>query len=141
MTVINPTTRRLARLVGMFAGFFSLLLAVQTSAAPSVPVTVVNPSSRPALASSVDDPGRIAYQSTNDKTGICSGSSCVFQFGPVPAGHRLVAQHISGVADLNTTGQELSVFVALQSAGTESVSAFQLSFASNSPSSSFDRLR
>jgi len=51
----------------------------------------------PALTSvvNIDDPGRIAYQSTVNNVGLCSGSLCTFTFGPVPSGHRVVVQHIN----------------------------------------------
>src|SRR5215469_10785283 len=60
-------------------------------------VEVVNPTSSPVPTSPVNvtDTGRIAYQST--VTNQCAGpSTCVFFFPAVPAGHRVVVQHISG---------------------------------------------
>lgn len=65
----------------------------------STPVTVVNPATNPALTSSVDNPGRIPYQSTSE-TGSCSaggtGAVCEVSFpNTVPKGHRLVVQHVS----------------------------------------------
>jgi len=64
---------------------------VNTSANP-VPTSPVN----------VTDPGRIAYQSTVDNTGKCSGTACIFSFPVVPAGHRVVVQHIAGNVDFTS---------------------------------------
>src|SRR5215831_9832949 len=47
---------------------------VLNPATSPVPATVLNPATMPALTSSVDDPGRIAYQSfisTNCPFGLC----------------------------------------------------------------------
>jgi hypothetical protein len=63
-------------------------------AVPQIPVTVDNPASNPALTSSIDDPGRIPYQSTQSPS--CTGSFCVISFPAVPSGHRLVVQYVSG---------------------------------------------
>jgi hypothetical protein len=64
--------------------------------AAATQVDVVNPATSPALTRSVDDPGRIAYQST----ATCVQDSavknaCFFDFPAVPRNHRLVVQHIS----------------------------------------------
>jgi hypothetical protein len=66
------------------------------------PVTVVNPATQPALTSSVDDPGRAPYQSGVTGLVCQSGSplqdggwTCIANFPAVPAGHRLVIQHVS----------------------------------------------
>jgi hypothetical protein len=71
----------------------------------SSPVRVLNPSTAPVLNSPIDDPGRIPYQSTLLAT--CSGTTCNFTFGAVPAGHRLVIQHVStsiSYTDSTTSG-------------------------------------
>jgi hypothetical protein len=60
---------------------------------------------RAALVQNVDDPGRIAYQSTafgTNSEGTCSGNVCVFLWPPVPANHRLVAQHIQAANPLTS---------------------------------------
>src|SRR5580698_10860105 len=45
----------------------------------------------------IDEPGRIAYQSTVSKEGQCNtGNTCFFEFGFVPQGHRIVIKRISG---------------------------------------------
>jgi hypothetical protein len=60
---------------------------------PTVNVVVDNPAKDPALTRSVDDPGRIAYQSTT--TCVLNDTICSFDFPPVPKNHRLVVQHVS----------------------------------------------
>jgi hypothetical protein len=51
---------------------------------------------RAVLTSSIDDPGRIAYQSTAVNTTCGGTSNCVLQFASPPAGHRVVVQRMSG---------------------------------------------
>jgi hypothetical protein len=64
------------------------------AATPTVQVDVANPATNPALTRSVDDPGRIAYQSM----AVCllDSTTCSFDFPAVPKNHRLVVQHVSG---------------------------------------------
>jgi hypothetical protein len=79
---------------------------------PSTPVTVVNPSTGPALTSSIDDPGRIAYQSVatlNSSGSHCAATSCNFSFAAVPQGQRLVVQHVSGLLYFNGTPDAVTV--------------------------------
>jgi hypothetical protein len=58
---------------------------------PTIEVTVDNPTTDPALTRNVDDPGRIAYQST--AACVLNGPSCSFNFVPVvPKNHRLVSE-------------------------------------------------
>jgi len=64
------------------------------AATPTVQVDVANPATNPALTRNVDDPGRIAYQSTAEC--ILDGNFCGFDFPAVPKNHRLVVQHVSG---------------------------------------------
>jgi hypothetical protein len=81
VTVVNPTTSPVPATV------------VNPSTSP-VPTAVVNPSTNPALTSSVDDPGRIAYQSAS--MGSCGGANqCSIGSPALPTGHRLVIQHVS----------------------------------------------
>ena len=65
------------------------------AAPPTVQVDVANPATNPALTSSVDDPGRIAYES-NVNCSVFGGVFCTATFAAVPQGQRLVIQHISG---------------------------------------------
>jgi len=62
---------------------------------------VVNPATSPALTRSVDDPGRIAYQST--AACVLDTDACAFDFPAVPQNHRLVVQHVSGLLLGNVT--------------------------------------
>jgi|SRR6516162_8135157 len=64
------------------------------AASPTSNVIVVNPATEPALTRSVDDPGRIAYQSTAEC--ILDSNACSFDFPAAPKNHRLVVQHVSG---------------------------------------------
>jgi hypothetical protein len=62
----------------------------------STPVTVENSAANPAVTSSVDDPGRAAYQSVQQANCFSGGQFCIAGFSAVPPGHRLVIQHVSG---------------------------------------------
>ena len=62
---------------------------------------MVNPATSPALTRSVDDPGRIAYQST--AACVLDTDACAFDFPAVPQNHRLVVQHVSGLLLGNVT--------------------------------------
>jgi len=69
-------------------------------------VEIVNPTSSPVPTSSVNvtDPGRIAYQSGTNASGNCTGNStCSLPLPTVPAGHRVVIQHIYGTIAFKTT--------------------------------------
>src|SRR5258706_8139287 len=61
-------------------------------------VQVVNTTANPVPASTVDEPGRVPYvSSVLDLGNNCGlGFECDFNFPPVPAGHRLVIQEVSG---------------------------------------------
>jgi hypothetical protein len=78
------------------------------AAPPATQVDVVNPATSPALTRSVDDPGRIAYQST--AACILDSNFCGFDFPAVLKGHRLVVQHASASLNgLNPTGAQVSL--------------------------------
>lgn len=87
---------------------------------PTVPVDVLNPATNPALTRSVDDPGRIAYQST--VACVTDQNTCAFHFSAVPKNHRLVVQHVSVVLAFlaDTTGAE----VVLEGGANGALSAF-----------------
>jgi hypothetical protein len=107
---------------------------------PSVNVTNVpnvnlkNTAAQPVFSSTIDDPGRIAYQSqVSNSSGSCSGAgTCFFNFASVPAGHRIVVEHISGLISFATTPN--SVWVQLNNGSGAPVSTF---FAPLAPSTSF----
>lgn len=86
-------------------------------------VNVSNTSTQPVPSVRIDEPGRIPYQSQVDKSASCiSGATCFFEFGSVPAGHRVVIQHISGI--VNFTGSTFAVWVQLNNGSGLPVSNF-----------------
>ena len=85
-------------------------VTVTNPATSPVPITVLNPATLPALTSSIDDPGRVAYQSASFVTSCVSPSTCQFSFPQVPKGHRLVIQHVTG--ELSFSGSTLQSIVA-----------------------------
>lgn len=78
-------------------------------------VTVVNPPSSPVKTSSVDDPGRIPYQFFKNLQ-PCSGSVCQATTPAVPAGKRLVVQHVSAFGALTSPGNFVEVVVSTPTA-------------------------
>jgi hypothetical protein len=81
------------------AGAMMLFSAHRIEAQFSQPVRVLNTSSGPAIASLVDDPGRTPYVAFADAT---TGTNvCFFTFPAVPAGKRVVIQHVSGFLTLS----------------------------------------
>ena len=65
------------------------------------------------LSRGLDDPGRVAFQANVlNKIDCGNFSPCVFNFGPVAAGHRIVVQHIAGLFTLNSGAQSVLVAVA-----------------------------
>jgi len=85
-------------IVAAFAASLAILVCPvggAFAAPPTVQVEVANPATNPALTSSVDDPGRIAYES-NVNCSVFGGVFCTATFAAVPQGQRLVIQHISG---------------------------------------------
>ena len=90
----------------------SVFSARRIEAQYSTPVKVVNTVSAPAIGSLMDDHGRIPYQSEVDGGSIgippvpCDQTvGCDFVFGPVPAGHRLVIERITGVVPSTAPAQ------------------------------------
>ena len=88
------------------AGLISLFTARRIEAQYSSPVKVVNSTSGPAIASVMDDRGRIPYQAiVNTPVSQCGGSNyCYINFPAVPAGHRLVITQIAGLYFFDQTG-------------------------------------
>src|SRR5262249_32254810 len=85
--------------VVVIASFFMLVAPKAARAIQQQLVQLVNTTSNPAIVSNMNDPGRIPYQSTLMTTPqTCPGgiNECLFTFPAVPAGHRLVIQHVSG---------------------------------------------
>jgi hypothetical protein len=96
-------------------------------------VNVSNTSAQPVASVHIDEPGRIPYQSQVDKSGSCTGAgACFFEFGSVPAGHRVVIQHVSGIASF-TAGTN-AIWVQLNNGSGAPVSSF---FAPQAPPTLF----
>jgi hypothetical protein len=91
------------------------------AASPTSNVNVVNPATEPALTRSVDDPGRIAYQSRAEC--ILDSNACSFDFPAVPKNHRLVVQHVSGSLAF-ATGDGRGAQVTLNGGANNALSAF-----------------
>jgi len=89
----------------------STLVSVVNPTTSPVPTSVVNSNLNPVPTSSVNvtDPGRIAYQSSVSHIGNCSGSACQFFFPTVPAGHRVVVQHVAGQVQFNAVPNSILV--------------------------------
>jgi hypothetical protein len=109
--------------MGVGAVVLAAMLLIQlgsrpVDAAAPTKVTVVNSAAHPALTSGIDDPGRIPYQSTDTPT--CTGANCAFNFGAIPAGHRLVIQHVSAI--LGFSGSGTQVLVIMRAGGSDAVS-------------------
>jgi hypothetical protein len=87
-------------------------------------VNISNTATQPVVTSAIDTPGRIAYQSqVSNSTGSCSGTgTCFLEFPSVPAGHRVVIQHISGIVSFSTTAN--AVWVQLNNGSGAPVSTF-----------------
>ena len=72
-------------------------------AAYSTPVTVLNTTANPAIASSMDNPGRIPYMSRQSLFLSSPATSASFNFPTVPANHRLVITQLSHNLTVNTS--------------------------------------
>jgi hypothetical protein len=103
----------------------------------SLPQVSITP---PALTkvANIDDPGRVSYQSTVSNVGKCSGTACSFSFPSVPAGHRVVVQHIGGIVDFNTVPTNIEVLI-IGSPQVFMTAFFAPPVPSGSLSSSFDQ--
>jgi hypothetical protein len=73
-------------------------------------VKVTNPAAAPVLSVNVNDPGRTPYQSF--KFAACFHGACSATFAAVPAQHRLVMEHITGLVTLSSS--TTAIQVALQ---------------------------
>jgi hypothetical protein len=75
-------------------------------------VVIANTAAQALFAHNADEKGRIPYQSLNQLSAPspnCSGRSCQWQSPLVPAGHRLVVEHVSGIAQFTTLPTALAV--------------------------------
>jgi hypothetical protein len=99
------------------AGIVSLFSARRIEAQYSSPVKVVNSTAAPAITSRMDDPGRIPYQSVMN-TSQCGGSNyCYINYGPVPAGHRLVITQVAGLYFFNAPTGPINFDVSILGPG------------------------
>ena len=78
---------------------------------PSVNVVSLPPLPPPALTAvvNIDDHGRIPFVSGFSNS--CSGTLCSYTFPAVPAGHRVVIEHISGNLNFNAAPTVITMFV------------------------------
>jgi hypothetical protein len=83
----------------------------------AVEATVVNPANMPTLTSSIDDRGRVAYQSTITQACDATTHFCTFTFPPVPSSHRLVINHISGDVRYQSNANHTIVFLNTSTGG------------------------
>jgi len=95
----------------------SLFTASRIEAQYSSPVKVVNTTSGPAIASILDNQGRIAYQAVSTEDGCGNFHGCGFTFSTVPAGHRLVVQQISDFRVYSGTPSLVNVSLSLSPSG------------------------
>jgi hypothetical protein len=97
-------------------------------------VNIVSP--LPVPVYNIDSIGRIPYQKVANMSGQCGGqTSCVFSFGAVPAGHRLVVQHITGIGQFTAIPTKVSI-LALNTQGQPILQFFP---PINGASSAFDQ--
>jgi hypothetical protein len=120
--IVRPARRAL----GMFAVLASLFVStvpIERALAQqqSSSVLVVNPATSPLPTSRIDSSGRSAYQSAQTTTACAGSTSCVFNFPPVPKGHHLVVQHVSGSLIFSGSGS-LQVFLGEVQAQTRGAS-------------------
>jgi hypothetical protein len=91
----------------------------EAKGAYATPVQVMNTPAAPAIAASIDEPGRAPYVTSVLELGknCGAGFECDFSFTPVPAGHRLVVQEISGFIQFNfSPGGWIEVFLSASGA-------------------------
>lgn len=90
-------------------GVGTLLSPQRSEAQFASPVRVANSSAAPALNSRIDDHGRIPFVSGFSNS--CSGTLCSYTFPTVPAGRRVVIEHISGNLNFNAAPTVITMFV------------------------------
>ncbi len=90
-------------------------------------VTIGNTASQALFARNADEKGRIPYQfivQLNAPSANCQGASCAWQSALIPAGHRLVVEHVSGDIQFATLPTSIAVNVQHQSGA--SIAGFSL---------------
>jgi hypothetical protein len=99
--IVAPSPRRVALSTALASLMFTSPIDRALADPPTASVIVVNPATNPGRTSSIDDPGRVAYQSGAQAPGPCK-NACEVPFPIVPPGHRLVIQHVSGAVRYNS---------------------------------------
>jgi hypothetical protein len=118
----RPKIRSAARRgVTVFAAFASLAML-------AAPIHGAFGAQGATQVRNVDDPGRIPYQSTLTGKAGNVGSQFFFQFPAVPAGHRLVIQHIGSNNLSFKTAPQREVRVSLDFGGGTSATSFFVAF-------------
>jgi hypothetical protein len=107
------------------AGGVMLFSAHRIEAQYSTPVKVLNTSAGPVLNSHVDDPGRIPYMERLIMNN-CGLTECEYSFQPVPAGHRVVIQQVSGVLNFTSPSGLFGLFVGVSSTANTNELTFQV---------------
>jgi hypothetical protein len=74
-------------------------------------VTLSNSAALALFIRNADEPGRVAYQSINELSSCGESNFCQWQSPPVPAGHRLVVQHIAGSVQTTTVPNVIQISV------------------------------
>ena len=88
-------------------------------------VQVVNTTTNPAIVSNMDDQGRTPYQAQILGTSAANcpaEGSCAFTFDAVPAGHRLVVQHVS--MEIQAAANSVPALVSLGASLGSAVTVF-----------------
>lgn len=114
----------------------TLLVPKAAHAVAATLVQVANTSSNPAMVSSINDPGRVPFFA-EVTLNSCTTSPCIHTFAPVPAGHRLVLQHVSGVVPFSFNALPTYMWVNVFSYGVGSVN-FNVPIASSLGSGTTD---
>jgi hypothetical protein len=116
---ICSAARRSAALFAALVGIASLVSPIHAALAA------------PSQVSNIDEPGRIPYQSVQAGK---AGAQFVFQFPSVPAGHRLVIQHVSGfnLSFQLTPSQHVRVRLFFADGGTAVGTSFFVPFSEQS---------
>jgi hypothetical protein len=99
--------------------------SVNIANAPAVNLS--NTAAAPLFVRNMDDHGRNAYQSVNVvQPGNCSGQSCFFLAPRVPAGHRLVVEHVSGSVTLALNSKPNLISIDVDNASGTGILGFSL---------------
>jgi hypothetical protein len=112
MTFMRNRKSYLLKVVAGLAliGMGALVSPRRSEAQFASPVRVMNTSAAPALNSRIDDPGRIPFIAGFSNS--CSGSLCSTTFLSVPAGHRVVIEHVSATLSFNAAPGTVVGFVS-----------------------------